>query len=65
MKRILKIYLEKPELAGVVFLLVLAIAFQIRSGGVFLNAQNLQGIFGILPETALVAIGGHAADDLR
>ena len=57
MKRLLKIYLEKPELAGVVFLLVLAIAFQIRSGGVFLSAQNLQGIFGILPETALVAIG--------
>lgn len=57
MKRILKIYLEKPELAGVAFLLVLTVAFQIKSGGVFLNAQNLQGIFGILPETALVAIG--------
>lgn len=57
MKRLLKIYMEKPELAGVAFLVVLTIAFQIRSGGVFLNAQNLQGIFGILPEMALVAVG--------
>jgi len=57
MKRILKIYLEKPELAGIVFLIVLAIVFQSRSNGVFLNAQNLQGMLGLLPEMALVAVG--------
>ncbi|MCV6824813.1 MULTISPECIES: ABC transporter permease [Halocynthiibacter] len=57
MKRLLKIYMEKPELAGIAFLVLLAIVFQVRSGGVFLNLQNLQGILGLLPEMALVAIG--------
>ncbi len=57
MKRLLKIYMEKPELAGLAFLAILAIVFQIRSGGVFLNAQNLQGMLGLLPEMGLVAIG--------
>ncbi|HVW57768.1 MAG TPA: ABC transporter permease [Rhizobiaceae bacterium] len=57
MKRLLKIYLEKPELAGLVLLIVLVIIFQVKSGGVFLSLQNLQGILGLLPETGLVAIG--------
>lgn len=57
MKRLLKIYLEKPELAGVVFLVLLTIVFQMRSNGVFLSPQNLQGILGLLPEVGLVAIG--------
>jgi simple sugar transport system permease protein len=57
MKRLLKIYLEKPELAGFVFLLLLTIFFQFQSDGAFLNARNLQGILGILPEMGLVAIG--------
>ncbi len=57
MRRILKIYMEKPELAGIAFLVVLAIVFQVQSDGVFLNTQNLQGILGLLPEMALVAIG--------
>lgn len=57
MKRLLKIYLEKPELAGLVLLIVLVIFFQVKSGGVFLSLQNLQGILGLLPETGLVAIG--------
>ncbi len=57
MKRFLKIYLEKPELAGLAFLVVLTLVFQVRSDGVFLNAQNLQGILGLLPEMGLVAIG--------
>ena len=57
MKRFFKIYLEKPELAGLVFLVILTIVFQARSGGVFLNAINLQGILGLLPEVALVAMG--------
>ena len=47
MKRLMKIYLEKPELAAVVFLLLLLIVFQIRSNGVFLNAQNVRGMLGI------------------
>ncbi len=57
MKRFMKIYLEKPELAGVAFLVILTIVFQARSGGVFLSAANLQGILGLLPEVALVAVG--------
>ena len=48
MKRALKIYLEKPELAGIVFLVLLTIVFQVQTGGVFLNAQNVQGMLGIL-----------------
>ena len=57
MRRFLKIYLEKPELAGLCLLIVLIIAFQIRSDGIFLNMDNLRGILGILPEMGLVAIG--------
>jgi simple sugar transport system permease protein len=56
-KRILKIYLEKPELAGLVLLVILTGVFQIESSGVFLGLENLRGILGLLPETGLVAIG--------
>lgn len=57
MKRLMKIYLEKPELAALLLLLVLVGVFQSQSGGVFLTTGNLRGILGILPEMALVAIG--------
>lgn len=57
MRRILKLYLEKPELAGLVLLLVLVLGFQWRSEGVFLSAENVRGVLGILPEVALVTIG--------
>jgi len=57
MKRLLKIYMEKPELAGLVLLVLLAIVFQLRSNGVFLSPDNLRGMLGILPEMGLVAIG--------
>ncbi|MBV8565462.1 MAG: ABC transporter permease [Methylobacteriaceae bacterium] len=57
MKRLLKVYLEKPELAGVVLLIALVAIFQIRSNGIFLSAQNLRGILGLLPEVGLVTIG--------
>ncbi len=57
MKRVLKIYLDKPELAGVVLLALLMAVFQVRSNGVFLNYENLRGVLGLLPEVALVAIG--------
>jgi simple sugar transport system permease protein len=57
MRRIMKIYLEKPELAGVVLLLALTVVFQLRSNGVFLSPENLRGVLGILPEVGLVAVG--------
>jgi simple sugar transport system permease protein len=57
MKRLFKIYLEKPELAGVVLLVALTAAFEISSGGVFLSFENLRGVLGLLPEMGLVAIG--------
>jgi simple sugar transport system permease protein len=57
MKRLLKIYLDKPELAGIVMLVVLIVLFQITSNGVFLSYNNMQGVLGLLPEVALVAIG--------
>jgi simple sugar transport system permease protein len=57
MKRLLKIYLEKPELAAIVLLVLLALLFQNQSDGVFLSAENLRGILGLIPETGLVAIG--------
>ncbi|TIV83546.1 MAG: ABC transporter permease, partial [Mesorhizobium sp.] len=57
LKRLFKTYLEKPELAGLILLVLLIILFQVRSHGVFLNADNLRGILGILPEAGLVAIG--------
>lgn len=57
MKKLLKIYLQKPELAGVVLLVVLIAIFQARSGAAFLSADNVRGILGVLPEAGLVAIG--------
>ena len=57
MKRLLKVYLEKPELAGIVLLVVLIATFEWQSNGVFLSAENVRGVLGILPEVALVATG--------
>ena len=57
MKRLLKIYMEKPELAALLLLLILGALFQSRSHGVFLSAENLRGILGLIPETGLVAVG--------
>ena len=57
MKRFLKIYLDKPELAGLALLIVLVIIFQVRSNGILLSVENIRGIMGLLPEMALVAIG--------
>ena len=57
MRRLLKIYLEKPELAGIVLLVALIVVFQVRSDGIFLSAENLRGVLGLLPEMGLVAIG--------
>ena len=57
MKRLLKIYMERPELAGLALLILLTLFFQVKSGGIFLNPANLQGMLGILPEMTLVALG--------
>ncbi|TJW10032.1 MAG: ABC transporter permease, partial [Mesorhizobium sp.] len=42
MKRLFKTYLEKPELAGLILLVLLIVLFQVRSHGVFLNQDNLR-----------------------
>ena len=57
LKNLFRIYLEKPELAGIVLLVLLTAAFEVRSGGAFLSPDNLRGILGLLPEVGLVAIG--------
>ncbi|MEP3276574.1 MAG: ABC transporter permease [Stappiaceae bacterium] len=57
MKRLIKIYMEKPELAALVLLVLLTVLFQIQSDGIFLSANNLRGILGILPEIGLMVIG--------
>ena len=57
MRRLFKIYLDKPELAGVVLLIALTILFEFTSKGVFLSYENMRGVLGLLPEMGLVAIG--------
>ena len=56
-RRLFRIYLEKPELAGVALLILFTLVFEIRSNGVFLSTENLRGILGLLPEVGLVSIG--------
>jgi simple sugar transport system permease protein len=56
-RKLFRIYLEKPELAGVALVVVLTLVFAIRSNGVFLSVDNLRGILGLLPEVGLVSIG--------
>ena len=57
MRRLFKIYLDKPELAGVVLLVVLTLVFEMTSAGVFLSYENVRGVLGLLPEMGLVAVG--------
>jgi simple sugar transport system permease protein len=57
MRRLIKLSLQKPELASAMLLLLLVLLFQIRSDGVFLSVNNIRGVLGLLPETALVAVG--------
>ncbi|WP_018181396.1 ABC transporter permease [Kaistia granuli] len=57
MRRLIKISLQKPELAAALLLLCLIIFFQVMSQGVFLSLANMRGVFGLMPEMALVAIG--------
>jgi simple sugar transport system permease protein len=57
MTNLFRVYLEKPELAGVALLILLTALFEARSGGAFLSPDNLRGILGLLPEVGLVSIG--------
>lgn len=57
MRRLFKLSLQKPELASTMLLLLLVVLFQIRSDAVFLSINNVRGVLGLLPETALVAVG--------
>lgn len=57
MRRLIKLSLQKPELASMMLLLLLILLFQFRSDGVFLSVNNIRGVLGLLPETALVAVG--------
>jgi len=57
MRRILKLALQKPEMAAASLLILLIIVFQVRSNAIFLSYDNLRGILGFLPEMGLVAIG--------
>jgi simple sugar transport system permease protein len=56
-RNLFRIYLEKPELAGLALLILLTIVFDARSGGAFLSPDNLRGMLGLLPEVGLVSIG--------
>jgi simple sugar transport system permease protein len=56
-RRLLKLALQKPELAALILLVVLVVLFQLRSNGFFLSYDNVRGVLGFLPETALVAVG--------
>ncbi len=57
MRRLFKLSLQKPELVSAVLLIVLALVFQMSSNAAFLSLDNMRGILGLLPETALVAVG--------
>jgi simple sugar transport system permease protein len=57
MRRLVKLAMQKPELASAMLLLLLVVLFQFRSEGVFLSVNNVRGFLGLLPETALVAVG--------
>lgn len=57
MRLLVKTFLQKPELAAGLLLVLLVVLFQILSNGIFLSAANLRGVLGLLPEVALVAIG--------
>jgi simple sugar transport system permease protein len=56
-RNLFRIYLEKPELAGIALLAILVAIFEVRSNGIFLGAENVRGVLGLLPEVGLVSIG--------
>src|SRR5258708_23580116 len=56
-RKLFRVYLAKPELAGIALLVLLTVIFEIRSDGAFLSAENLRGMLGVLPEVRLVSLG--------
>jgi simple sugar transport system permease protein len=57
MKRLVKVYMEKPELVALVVLLVLVAYFSAATNGLFLNPQNVRGMMSLFPELAIMALG--------
>jgi simple sugar transport system permease protein len=56
-RSLFKIYLERPELAALVLLVIFIAMFQIRSQGSFLSVENLRGVLGLLPEVGMIGVG--------
>lgn len=57
MRRLLKLTLQKPEMAAASLLILMIIVFQVKSNSIFLSYDNIRGVLGFLPEMGLVAIG--------
>ncbi len=57
MKRLLKIYMERPELVALVVLILLVVYFTLQTKGLFLSYGNLRGILSLFPELAIMALG--------
>jgi simple sugar transport system permease protein len=57
MKRLVKVYMEKPELVALVVLIVLVAYFSAATNGLFLNPQNVRGMMSLFPELAIMALG--------
>jgi simple sugar transport system permease protein len=55
--RLLKIYMQRPELVALLVLIVFTTYFSIASNGLFVSAANLRGIFSLYPELAILALG--------
>lgn len=57
MKRLVKVYMERPELVALVVLVALVAYFSAATNGLFLNPQNLRGMMSLFPELAIMALG--------
>jgi len=57
MMRLLKIYMQRPELVALLVLIIFTTYFTISSGGLFLSFANVRGIFSLYPELAILALG--------
>jgi simple sugar transport system permease protein len=55
-RRLVKLVLSRPEVTGLLMLIVVVIGFQLYAPQ-FLSERNIQNIVGIIPELGLVAVG--------
>jgi simple sugar transport system permease protein len=55
--RLLKIYMQRPELVALVVLVLFTSYFAVASNGLFLSNANVRGIFSLYPELAILALG--------